>query len=277
MKNQVQDHIEKLADKFADDPILNQWGSPNELKNFFIENMNELINKQFLKEREFYLNNTTDDKANGFCPERSFQIGTMPINLTIPRSRNGFYPAILPKYQRFLADDYQELLYQIILGATSFSSALRTMKGLGFSYSKEQLEELLKELEDQANLFHSRPLDSDWFFIYMDAKIIDLADEKDNIKKAIHFIAVGISIEGYKEVLLNKVIWGRESIDAWKKSFIDLKNRGVTRVLMILTDDFSGLTSLIKGLFPQTDHQLCMVHAFRNAYKHLNLVGSEPL
>ena len=116
--------------------------------------MNELVNKQFLKERQFYLNNNTDDKDNGFSPERSFQIGTMPVNLNIPRSRNGFYPAILPKYQRYLSDDYQELLYQIILGATSFSSALRTMQGLGFSYSKEQLEELLLELEDQANLFH---------------------------------------------------------------------------------------------------------------------------
>lgn len=270
MKNQVQDHIENLADKFANDPLLSQWGNPNELKNFFIENMNDLINKQFLKEREFYLNNNAGDKANGFCPERSFQIGTMPINLNIPRSRTGFYPAILPKYQRYLPDDYQELLYQIILGATSFSSALRTMKGLGFGYSNEQLEVLLKELEDQANLFHSRPLDTDWLFIYMDAKIIDLADEKSTVKKAIHFIAIGITKEGYKEVLLNKIIWGNESIDAWRKSLIDLKNRGVTRVLMILTDDFSGLTSLIKGLFPQTDHQLCMVHVFRNAYKHLD-------
>ena len=137
------------------------------------------------------MNNNIDDKANGFCPERSFQIGMMPINLTIPRSRNGFYPAILPKYQRYLPDDYQELLYQIILGATSFSSALRTMKALGFTYSKEQLEELLKELEDQANLFHSRPLDTDWLFIYMDAKIINLKDEKDQIKKAIHFYRCG--------------------------------------------------------------------------------------
>ena len=51
MRNQVQDHIEKLADKFSADPILSQWGSPKDLKNFFIENMNELINKQFLKER----------------------------------------------------------------------------------------------------------------------------------------------------------------------------------------------------------------------------------
>ncbi len=39
---------------------------------------------------------------------------------------------------------------------------------------------------------------------------------------------------------------------------------------MIFTDDFSGLTSLIKGLFPQTDHQLCMVHVFRNVHKHLD-------
>ena len=93
---------------------------------------------------------------------------------------------------------------------------------------------------------------------------------KIKLKRPYIFIAVGITKEGYKEVLLNKIIWGRESIEAWRKSLIDLKNRGVTRVLMMITDDFSGLTSLIKGVFSQTDHQLCMVHVFRNAYKHLN-------
>ena len=53
MKNQVLNHFEELADKFSNDPLLSQWGSPKELKGFFIENMNDLVNKQFLKERNF--------------------------------------------------------------------------------------------------------------------------------------------------------------------------------------------------------------------------------
>jgi transposase-like protein len=52
---------------------------------------------------------------------------------------------------------------------------------------------------------------------------------------------------------------------------IDLKNRGLTRVLLLVTDDFSGLASLVKGLFPCTDHQLCTVHLLRNAQRHLSL------
>ena len=62
----------------------------------------------------------------------------------------------------------------------------------------------------------------------MDAKIIDSTDEKDNVKKAIHFIAAGIATEGYKEVLQNKILWGKESIDAWRQSLIDFKNREIT-------------------------------------------------
>ena len=270
MKIDMQERLEELGNKIAEDELLSQWINPSQLKDFFIENMGQLINRHMEKERQFQLSIDPEDKANGFCPERSLYVGTCPVKLTIPRTRNGFYPSILPKYQRYLPEEYQKLLHDILLNAKSFSAALRTMKHLGLGYSKRQLQEVLNELYEEAKTFQSRPLGHDWFFLYIDAKQIHLADEKGNVKQATHFIALGISSEARKEVLLNKVIWAKESIDAWRQALIDLKNRGLTRVLMIITDDFSGLTSLVKGIFPLADHQLCMVHVFRNAYKHLN-------
>jgi transposase-like protein len=270
MKLQMQERLEELGTKIAKDDILSQWIDPSQLKSFFIENMSQLINRHIEQERQSHLFINPDDKANGFCPERYLSVGTYPIRLAIPRTRNGFYPSILPKYQRYLPEDYQKLLHDILLNAKSFNAARRTMQCMGLGYSKEQMNEVLNELFEEAKTFQSRPLQPDWFFLYMDAKQIHLADEKGNVKQATHFIALGVSSEARKEVLLNKVIWAKESIDAWRQALIDLKNRGLTRLLMIITDDFSGLTSLVKGIFPLTDHQLCMVHVCRNAYKHLN-------
>jgi transposase-like protein len=62
-----------------------------------------------------------------------------------------------------------------------------------------------------------------------------------------------------------------EVLESWRKVLIDLKNRGLVRVLLMVTDDFSGLAPLVKGLFPNSDHQLCTVHLLRNAQRHLSL------
>jgi len=97
-----------------------------------------------------------------------------------------------------------------------------------------------------------------------------IKNERDQVQSAIHFLAIGVSIDATKELLSSKIYWGNEQLECWKQLFIDLKNRGLTRALMLLTDDFSGLTKLVQGLFPHTDHQLCCVHLFRNAQRHLS-------
>ena len=42
------------------------------------------------------------------------------------------------------------------------------------------------------------------------------------------------------------------------------------RLRLRVTDDFSGLAPRVKSLFPNTDPQLCCVHLFRNAQRHLS-------
>jgi transposase-like protein len=49
-----------------------------------------------------------------------------------------------------------------------------------------------------------------------------------------------------------------------------LIKRGVKRVMVIVSDDFPGLTQAIKALFPETDHQLCFVHMQRNINRNMS-------
>jgi len=100
--------------------------------------------------------------------------------------------------------------------------------------------------------------------------VIDLVDESGTIKKAVHFTALGVNLECKKELLLSTSFFGCESLDLWKKVIVNLKNRGVTRVLMLITDDFSGLNKMVSGLLPKCDHQLCLVHLMRNLKKNLS-------
>jgi transposase-like protein len=97
-----------------------------------------------------------------------------------------------------------------------------------------------------------------------------MVEEAGVIKKAVHFTVVGVDMNCKKELLLSIVFFGSESLEMWKKVITNLKNRGLCRVLMFITDDFSGLNKLLSQMLPSTDHQLCLVHLMRNLKGNLD-------
>lgn len=262
LEQAVQTMMEALA------PLLPS--SPQELPQLLQAGLAQLLAAALQKEREFYLEAHPGDRANGYAPARTLDVGTTTVAFERPRTRQGFYPALLPKHQRQLPHAYQELLHQILLGSRSFAAAKRTLQAMGLSYSPEQTEHLLQQLHQEAQDFFTRPLHPDWLVVWADAKIIDLKDDHDQIKSAVHFLVLGIGLDGRKQVLSAAIFWGHEILQAWRQALIDLKNRGLTRVLLWVTDDFSGLAGLLQGLFPNSLHQLCTVHLLRNAQRHLS-------
>lgn len=246
-------------------------GKSPDIQSFLINGMSDLLNRAFTSERNLYLSENSNDKANGFAPARNVNFGTNSIPISVPRVREGdFYPSLLSKYGRNVGSEYLNILEEIILNCKSFKSIASTVRGLGLTYSPSQLETFLTDLFEESKRFNSRQLESDFAFIYIDAKVIDLVDDSGAIKKAVHFTALGVNLECKKELLLSVSFFGSESLELWKKVIVNLKNRGVTRVLMLITDDFTGLNKLASGLLPSCDHQLCLVHLMRNLKKNLS-------
>lgn len=86
------------------------------------------------------------------------------------------------------------------------------------------------------------------------------------------YIAIGINLEGMKEVL---GIWigENESSKYWLKVLTDIKNRVVKDILVDSVDGLVGFSDAIKAVFPNTEVQRCVVHQIRNtinyvSYKH---------
>jgi len=63
---------------------------------------------------------------------------------------------------------------------------------------------------------------------------------------------------------------GNENKGDWLKVLNNLIERGLKRVLVIISDDFSGLSEAVKALYPLTEHQLCYVHLQRNIRRHMS-------
>ena len=266
----LQDRIQQLASKIAADKVLGAFLSKDALEDFLTDGLGQLLNSSLQLQRKIHLDESSEDRANGYAPPRTIHLGTTPIQVQIPRTRDGFYPPILPKYQRHVSDTYADLLRQILTQAKSFKSAVRTLQALGLGYSQAQIDELLNELYTEAKNFNLRPLSPDWYAVFIDAKVIHLKDEHDHVLEAIHFLVIGYGAHGKKEVLTAATFWGKEQLESWRKVLLDLRNRGLTRCLLFVTDDFSGLAPLLKSLYPGSQHQLCTVHLHRNAFKHLD-------
>ena len=234
----------------------------------YLQLLEKSLNDLALKEREDYLKRNPNDSANGFYT-RTLYYATSPLSVRVPRTRSSnFFPKSLPKYQRVLPKVYEQLVESIILSSRSIESAKRSMKTLGLPINEPTIDGIVEEYANDFRQYVSRELDSDYFIIFMDAKVLHVKED-GKVKRMVMITAVGVNMEGMKEVLGCMIFEGNETIDKWREFILDLQNRGVRRVLLFVTDNFPGLTKLIRGLFPMAMHQLCIVHLIRNAKTHL--------
>jgi transposase-like protein len=77
-------------------------------------------------------------------------------------------------------------------------------------------------------------------------------------------VAIGISAAGYREVL-GCWVAESESEASWGAVFIELKQRGLSGVSYIVSDDHKGMVKAIERHFQGAVWQRCQVHFVRNA------------
>src|SRR5262245_9019568 len=83
-----------------------------------------LISSAGAAERNVYLQDTPSDKSNGFY-DRSLQVGSIPVDIRVPRTRNGdFRPTSLPApYRRGYSEEVQSLLLGLLGSSRSLNAA----------------------------------------------------------------------------------------------------------------------------------------------------------
>jgi putative transposase len=61
---------------------------------------------------------------------------------------------------------------------------------------------------------------------------------------------------------------GGEGAKHWLHVLTELKNRGVTDVLMLVCDGIKGLPQAVEAVWPRTVVQTCVVHLLRNPFRY---------
>ena len=72
-----------------------------------------------------------------------------------------------------------------------------------------------------------------------------------------------MTVEGYRTILDVSVSHSENEAD-YRRLFNRLKERGLTGVDLVISDDHEGLKNAIQGCFPGTSWQRCQVHFMRN-------------
>jgi putative transposase len=199
------------------------------------------------------------------------QYGEVEIN--VPRDRNGSYePQILDKYQRNV-DGLEEKILSLYAHGMSTRDIQEQVKDLyNIEISSELVSKISEKIMPQVNEWQSRPLESYYPFIFMDAIHYKIRDNHQIVSKAA-YVVLGINNEGYKEIL---GIWvgGNESSKFWLGVLNDLKTRGVKTVNLFCVDGLTGFREAIQAAYPFAGVQRCIIHQIRSStkfvsYKHI--------
>jgi transposase-like protein len=109
----------------------------------------------------------------------------------------------------------------------------------------------------------------------MDAIHFHVRSEGRIVKKAV-YIAIGMNMEGFREVL-GMWIGENESAKFWVSVMNDMKNRGIEDILIACVDGLTGFPAAIAAVFPNTELQQCIIHQIRNTTKFVSYKDLKPL
>jgi transposase-like protein len=216
-----------------------------------------------------YRNKETENSRNGYS-EKTIKTSLGDMDISIPRDRKGeFEPQIVKKQQTTLSGDIEEkILSMYAKGMTTSDIESHIREIYGIDVSDSTISRITDKILPVVREWQSRPLESIYAVVFMDAIHFHVRSEGQIIKKAV-YIAIGIQMDGQKDVL-GMWIGENESAKFWLSVMNGIKNRGVEDILIACVDGLTGFTNAIEAVFPKTEVQQCIIHQIRNTTRFVS-------
>jgi putative transposase len=253
-----------------------QFKSKEEFHSFFNDLFKQGVEEMLQAELDEHLGyqkyakegNNTGNSRNGSYSKKvkTESLGDMVLN--IPRDRNSEYsPQLIAKGQR-MSDKLEEAIIGMYSrGMTTSDISEQVKQVYGVDVSEATISNVTARITEHVREWQNRPLEAVYCVVWMDGIVLKIKEAGKYINKCIYLV-IGLKNDGLKEVL---GMWTSqaESASFWLSVLTDLKARGVEDILIACTDNLKGFTDAIRGVFPDTVTQLCMVHQIRNSCKYV--------
>jgi len=206
------------------------------------------------KERQTYFSGTRVRRMDT-------RLGT--VYLFIPKLRKGGYIPFFITERRRSEQALIALIQEAFINGVSTRKIERLARSLGIeSISASQVSEINKGLSEQVEYFRTKPLESEYPFLWIDALYEKVRDDGRVISMAL-MIAYGINREGKRDILAIEPMY-EESEETWREFFRKLKRRGVRKICLCISDAHLGIQKALKTEWIGSSWQRCKVHFMRN-------------
>ena len=200
--------------------------------------------------------------ANGYKP-KTVKTRVGEITLAVPQVREGgFYPRSLEKGLRSERALKLALAEMYVSGVSTRKVARITEQLCGFEVSSTQVSRCAAMLDEELAAWRSRPLDA-YAYVVLDARYESVRHAGQVVDVAV-LLAMGVRSDGKREILGVSSKLSEAEVH-WREFLLDLKDRGLHGMKMIVSDDHAGLKAARKAVFPSVPWQRCQFHLQQNA------------
>ena len=251
--------------------------SMDDIQNLFKETIAEFIEDGLETElddelgysRYDYCNKNTENSRNGHS-SKTLRTSFGDVEVAVPRDRKGeFEPQLLKKNQTSISQDIEEkILSMYAKGMTTGDIEAHIQDIYGVDVSDTTVSRITDKILPVAKEWQQRPLEAVYAVVFLDAIHYHVRSEGHIVKKAV-YIAIGIDLDGHKDVL---GMWVGENESAKYRATVlnSLRNRGIEDIFIACTDNLCGFSTAIEAVFPKTEIQNCIIHQIRNSSKYVS-------
>jgi putative transposase len=204
------------------------------------------------------------NQRNGYR-HREFDTRAGTLDLAIPKLRQGsYFPDWLLERRKRAERALTTVVATCYLLGVSTRRMDKLVDTLGItSLSKSQVSVMAKELDTAVEAFRSRPLDAGpYTFVAADALVLKVR-EQGRVVNVHALIAVGVNVEGYREILGIDVSTAEDGA-GWLTFWRSLTARGLSGVKLVTSDAHAGLVAAIGATLPGASWQRCRTHYTTN-------------
>jgi putative transposase len=188
----------------------------------------------------------TPDRAthrNGYRARR-WDTRAGELELRIPKLRQGsYFPSFLEPRRR----SEQALLavvQQAYVCGVSTRRVDQLVESLGLRISRSEVSRICALLDEQVETFRARPLEGDYPYLWLDAKVEKVRDGGRVVRKCV-VIAYGVHETGRREIL-GIDVGEAESEAFWTEFLRSLVARGLVGVQLVVSDAHQGLKAAMR-------------------------------
>jgi putative transposase len=209
----------------------------------------------------------TENTRNGSTP-KTLVTEHGPVQVKTPRDRQGtFEPRLVRKGQRRFEGFDEKILALYARGLSTRDIEAHLAEIYGVKVGRDLISRVTDAVMDDVRAWQQRPLDDVYPVVFLDCLVLKIR-EGGSVQRRACYLALGVTVEGDRDVL---GLWFQETEGAkfWMQVLTELKQRGISDILICCVDGLKGFPEAIEAIFPETVVQTCIVHLIRHSLKYV--------